>query len=102
MTARCCRIREQRRQMSKKRPARPCFVSGTDYDDENMLGMDGFDNCVVGVVLRFGTPPILCYSKKKVIGKLMRGGMSREGAEEFFEYNQIGDRTPCFIDEVVK
>lgn len=67
----------------------------------NMLRMDGYNDCIVGVVERFGENPIYCYSTEKVIKKLMKDGMTEEEAWEFFEYNQlgawVGDGTPCFI-----
>ena len=63
--------------------------------------MDGYDDCLVGVVDRFGQDPIACYDAEKVIIRLMGEGMSREEAEEHFQFNQIGawmgDRTPCFL-----
>jgi hypothetical protein len=68
---------------------------------EDILLMDGYDDCVVGVVEQFGRPPIVCYDRELVIRKLMEDGMTQEEAEEFFEFNQIGawvgDRTPCFM-----
>jgi hypothetical protein len=70
------------------------------YGDDILL-MDGYDDCVVGVVEQFGRPPIVCYDRELVIRKLMEDGMTQEEAEEFFEFNQIGawvgDRTPCFL-----
>jgi len=70
---------------------------------EDLLKMDGYDDCVAGVVIRYGQEPILYYSYDKVIGKLMKDGMTEEEAEEFFQYNQIGawvgDRTPCSLIE---
>jgi hypothetical protein len=70
------------------------------YGDDILL-MDGYDDCVVGVVEQFGRPPIVCYDRELVIRKLMEDGMTQEEAEEFFEFNQIGawvgDRTPCFM-----
>ncbi len=70
-------------------------------EENNMASMDGYDDCVVGYVERFGQPPILCYDRNKIIGKLMSGGMDECDAEEWFEFNQIGawvgDTTPCFI-----
>ena len=63
--------------------------------------MDGYDDCIVGFVERFGQPDILCYDKEKILMKLMEGGMSDEEAIEWFEYNQpgawVGNTTPCFI-----
>lgn len=68
---------------------------------EDMLVMDGYDDCIVGIVERFGQPPIVCYDRDKVIKAHMKEGMDYEEAEEFFEFNQIGawlgESTPCFI-----
>lgn len=68
-----------------------------------LLRMDGYDDCVLGVCTRFGQPPVLVYDLEKVLAKLMADGMSREEAEEFWEYNQLGawmgETTPAFLVE---
>jgi hypothetical protein len=74
----------------------------SDFDPDHLLVMDGYDDCIVGVVERFGQDPIVCYDKYKVIQKLQDdGGMSRDEAVEFFHFNQfgawMGDLTPCFL-----
>jgi len=74
-----------------------------DYIDagEPLLKMDGFDDCISGVVERIGQDPIICYDKNKVLDQMVRDGMTYEEAVEYFEYNQIGawvgERTPCFL-----
>jgi len=69
-----------------------------------MLKMDGYDDCIIGTVVRAGQEPILCYGKAKVLAKLVDEGMSDEEAEEFFEFNQLGawmgEATPCFLISV--
>jgi hypothetical protein len=66
-----------------------------------MMIMDGFDDCIAGVVERIGQPVIICYNREKILNKLMSQGMTDEEAVEYFEYNQIGawvgEQTPCFI-----
>ena len=66
------------------------------------LIMDGFDDCIVGVVEKFGEEDVVCYSKEKVIEKLIESDMNTEEALEFFYFNQIGaylgENTPCFIE----
>jgi len=68
-----------------------------------MLTMDGYDDCIVGVVERFGQEAIVCYDKEKVLHKLGIEGMDEEEALEFFYYNQIGawmgEGTPCFLTQ---
>lgn len=70
-------------------------------DISEMLKMDGYNDCILGVCRRFGQEDIIAYDYNLVIQKLVRDGMSEEEASEFFEYNQIGawmgDQTPCFI-----
>ena len=73
--------------------------SGEDYD---LLIMDGFDDCIEGVVERFGQTPIVCYNKQKVLS-VLEEEMTPDEAHEWFEFNQIGawvgDATPCFITQ---
>ena len=69
-----------------------------------MIQMDGYEDCVIGICTRFGQEPILAYDFDKVINKLKKDGMSYEEAIEFWEYNQlgsyVGERTPCFIERI--
>lgn len=73
---------------------------------DGFLKIDGYDDCVVGIVTRFGQEPILCYNYDKILTKLMEDGMDEEEAIEYFEYNIIGaymgELTPCFIDELTQ
>jgi hypothetical protein len=72
-----------------------------EYEGENLIKMDGYDECIVGVVRRCASPTVLCYSYKKVIKQLMKEGMTEEDAIEHFEFNQIGawvgEGTPFFL-----
>ena len=73
----------------------------------NLLKMDGFDDCIVGVCERYGMDAVIAYDKDKVIDKLVtRDGMTRDEAEEFFSYNQIGawmgEKTPVFVTLIKK
>lgn len=70
-------------------------------DDEPLLTMDGFDDAVVGLLERFGSPPIVLYDRAKVIEILLADGLSNEDAEEYFNFNivgaWVGDSTPGFV-----
>lgn len=72
-----------------------------DEYENKMLRMDGYDDCCIGVVERFGMEPIFCYDVSKVIKRHMDDGMTEEEAREFFEFNQLGawagEGTPCFL-----
>jgi len=82
------------------------LFAGFDPDEHELLIMDGYDDCIVGVVERFGQNPIVCYDREKVICRLELDGMDRDEAEEFFQFNQIGawmgDSTPCFLSANTK
>jgi len=64
--------------------------------------MDGYNDCVIGVLERYGMESIVLYDKAKVIDKLIEDGCDDyEGANEFYEFNQlgawVGDKTPGFL-----
>lgn len=79
----------------------PDLFAGFDPDNCVFLTMDGYDDCIVGVVERFGQEPIVCYDKAKVLARHMKDGMTCDEAEEFFYFNQhgawMGEATPCFL-----
>lgn len=72
-----------------------------DDEESGLILMDGYDDCIVGVIERFGQLPIVCYDREKILLKLQQNGMSDFEAFEFYEFNQlgawVGDRTPCFL-----
>ena len=73
-----------------------------DLGVESALTMDGYDDCAIGILERYGMESIVLYDKEKVIQKLMDGGIDTyEEALEFYEYNQLGgwhgDMTPGFL-----
>lgn len=74
----------------------------SEVSEFELLVMDGFDDCLVGVVTILGKQPVACYDRQKVIEKLVSQGMSEEEAREFHEFNQagayMGDATPVFLD----
>ena len=73
-----------------------------DLGVESALTMDGYDDCAIGILERFGMECSVIYDKETVREKLMANGCdSYEGALEFYEYNQLGgwhgDLTPGFL-----
>ena len=75
----------------------------TDLGAEDALIMDGFDDCILGILERFGIDqPIVVYDREKVIAKLIeRDGMTHEGADEYYYTSQLGgwhgEKTPAFL-----
>jgi hypothetical protein len=71
-------------------------------EDEKILLADGLESAFMGIGRQFHYP-VAIYSYKKVIKALMRHGMDREGAEEYFDYNIagafVGDQTPVFLQD---
>ena len=78
-------------------------IAGYSTDEHDFIIMDGYNDCIVGVVDRCGSPPMVCYDREKVISKLAED-MTREDAEEFHYFNQAGaywgENTPVFLDHV--
>jgi hypothetical protein len=74
-----------------------------DLGVEDALIMDGYDDCVVGVLERFGQKEtIVLYDYDLVIQKLIDGGCEDyEEAFEYYSFNQlgawVGDKTPGFL-----
>jgi len=70
-------------------------------EENRLLLMDGFDDCIEGIVYGKMRELVVVYDREKVIEKLMSQDMTYEQAEEYHEYNQadawLGDSTPMFI-----
>jgi|DEB19_MinimDraft_3_1074340.scaffolds.fasta_scaffold00141_7 hypothetical protein len=66
--------------------------------------MDGFDDCILGIASRCGEEQFVVYDYAKVIDKNMSHGMTEEEAIEFFDFNQecayVGEHTPAFAVHV--
>jgi len=77
------------------------LLAGFNPEEHDLLLMDCYDECIIGVVERAGQSPIVCYDRDKVLQQHMDDGMDYEEALEFFEFNQlgawVGDATPCFL-----
>jgi len=77
-----------------------------EFDDELLLldPPEVFDRCIVGVATRCGMQPVVVYDREQVLDSLMLGGLDREEAEEFFDFNTagayVGPRTPLFLTKV--
>lgn len=69
---------------------------------EGAVLLTGLDNAIIGIVEDFTGRKIL-YSKPKILNILMvRDGMTKSEAEEFYDYNILGlyasDLNPVFLD----
>jgi len=73
-----------------------------NYPD--LLLMDGFDDCILGICHRYGSESVVAYDKEKVIKKLVEQGMDYEEAIDYHDFNQacawLGETTPCFIERI--
>lgn len=71
------------------------------FESDEMMKMDGFDDCILGVCTRCNQPPVIAYDYDRVIQKNIARGMNREEAEDWFGFNQlnawVGETTPVFI-----
>ena len=68
---------------------------------ESVTYMDGYDDCLVGHVLRCGSVDLALYSIEKLVERHQKDGMTAEEAIEFVHFNQlgawVGDGTPVFL-----
>jgi hypothetical protein len=73
----------------------------TEELDEELIKMDGYDDCIIGVGTRCGFDDILVYDTQKIINKLMQDNLTYEEADEYMHFNMIGayvgERTPIFV-----
>ena len=73
-----------------------------EYFPESMVA-DGFDAAILGVAVQKGRH-IVIYDRAKCIRILMKDGMSRDRAEEYFDFNvagaYVGPLTPLFLEKV--
>jgi hypothetical protein len=72
--------------------------------DPDLLLMDGFDDCIIGICESFGGVPVVAYDYDKVLANLQASGMTYEEAVEYHKFNQagayVGERTPVFIRRI--
>lgn len=68
----------------------------------DLLVMDGFDDCILGVMHGAGSEAKVAYDLESVLDKLQADGMTREEAEEFWSFNQlgayVGPHSPAFLE----
>lgn len=80
------------------------FEIDLDEYAEGAVMLDGFEDCIVGVVEEFGNGRRLLYDKQKMIIKLCSEDlMTEQEAEEFFDYNILGlhvnEQNAVFLDQ---
>ena len=67
-----------------------------------LLRLDGYDDCYLGVGESYGENPALIYDYEKIIERLKQDGMSKEEAQEYFEFNilgsYLGEKMPIFLN----
>ena len=76
-------------------------IAGFDPEEFNLVTSEGYDDCILGVVERFGQTHIVCYDKDMVLRRLEDDGAKPWEAVEYFLFNQLGawmgETTPCFL-----
>ncbi|MCX7143759.1 MAG: hypothetical protein NT123_22495 [Proteobacteria bacterium] len=73
-------------------------------DVDGLLFADGYDNAIIGIGIRNGET-IVIYDSRKVIQILRnRDSMSKDEAEEFYDFNivgaWVGEQTPVFLTRI--
>lgn len=79
------------------------FVVDIDSYAEGAVLLDGFEDCIIGIVEEFGNGRRILYSKDMILDKLQsRDSMTLEDAEEFYDYNILGlhagEQNAVFLD----
>ena len=72
-------------------------------NDTELLFVDGHDDAIVGIADRDGVI-LVVYDVRKILRQLrVRDGMSREEAQEFFDFNiagsWLGEQTPIWLEQ---
>ena len=99
-------MKKKTKKIIKPEPKKIRDIIADQYDDIPLLFMDPeeFDDAIVGIANGYNLGPTVAYDYDKVIEINMSGGGTREDAEEYFEFNQIGayvgEHTPIFIKTV--
>ena len=66
-----------------------------------LLEPASMDEAIAGLLATAGKAPVICYDRDLVIELLMKDGMDRDEAEEFFSFNiegaYMGEATPVFL-----
>lgn len=58
------------------------------FPDDDIVQMDGYDDCIIGYTEPLNETPKLCYSVDKILTQLReRDGMEYLEAQEWFEFN---------------
>jgi hypothetical protein len=69
--------------------------------DPDLLFADGFDEAILGVAERCGSPLVVVYDYDKCVESLMKDGMNEDEADEWMGFNvtgaYVGERTPWFL-----
>lgn len=86
------------------RPTREALSAYAEERDLELLFFeppDLFDAAIVGVVHGFGQEPAVLYDEALVLAAMVKGGMSENDAQEYFDFNTIGayvgPATPRFL-----
>lgn len=85
--------------MGRKKKKKSWVKAIADYDDDVMF-VDGFDDCIMGVVEGFNITNTVVYDLTKVIEKLAKD-MNYEEAWEHYSFNMrgayVGNSTPMYM-----
>ena len=70
--------------------------------DDQLLFMDGFDDCIIGLCDIHCQNPRVAYDVTKILKSLEAMGMGEDEAREYYEFNieccYVGEYTPALID----
>lgn len=66
--------------------------------------IDGYDDCIIGIGSRCTMPPVLVYSRAKMMNQLIEEGLTEEEACEHISFNiegaWVGEGTPIIMEPI--
>jgi hypothetical protein len=81
-----------------------CDCGCSEESRAQLLKLDGFDDCYLGLGESYGSSPALIYDESKIIEKLKQDGMDDEEAQEYFDFNilgsYLGEKMPIFLKRI--
>jgi len=88
----------------KKLPTRAQIEEWLEKREETVLLADGLDAAFLGIINRCGQKPVAIYDREQCIQTMAKDGMTRDEAEEYFDFNTqgawVGEQTPGYLERI--
>lgn len=87
-----------------KHPKRQIIEEQAELQEIEVILIDGFDEAILGLVcVRPDEAPVVAYSVKGILEKLMQDGCDLDEAYSYYGHNiersYLGSETPVFVED---